>query len=234
VEQTRIPGFDRLSWADRRVSVERERNTYLLRLPQQQQRKTYQQAKKNFKHTAAYVHLNFDERRNLTRKVADCVAGWTFARLFAECIDKIHFAPARTQRTTDEQAFEQVVARFEQFLNNTRGSQEDNFGLLVHDNNPTVAAKHTRLMRAFHSAGTLWTDIRWIIETPLFVESSLTRMVQVADLCGFALRRYLENREVDLFQRIFARADRIAGTAVGVRHFTRPNCDCMICAAHRR
>ncbi|OGA56302.1 MAG: hypothetical protein A3F77_14390 [Betaproteobacteria bacterium RIFCSPLOWO2_12_FULL_67_28] len=74
-----------------------------------------------------------------------------------------------------------------------------------------------------------------IIETPLFVDSSLTSMVQLADLCGFALRRYVENGEAELFERIFRIADRNSrGIVVGVRHFTSMQCSCRICAAHRQ
>jgi len=58
-------------------------------------------------------------------------------------------------------------------------------------------------------------------------------MVQVADLCSYALRRYLENNETGLFEKIFPRADRKDGKVVGVRHFTNPTkpCTCKICAS---
>lgn len=156
------------------------------------------------------------------------------ARLFAECIDKIHFDPNRSGKAVDEQAFEQVVSRFEQYLEKTEEKRgQRNYGLLVHDNNETVTRKHTHLMRGYYEQGTLWTSVERIIETPLFVDSSLTSMVQVADLCSYALRRYLENGETDLFERIFSRADRVGTTAVGVRHFTTLTCACEICQAHR-
>src|SRR5262249_4335152 len=115
-------------------------------------------------------------------------------------------------------------------------SEQSGFGLLVHDNNQTVAGKHTEMMRRFHTSGkTLWTDVERIIETPLFVDSRLTRLVQVADLCSYALRRYVENNESDLFGRVFHRADRFKGIAVGVRHFTAlsSGCVCEICRTHR-
>jgi len=54
-------------------------------------------------------------------------------------------------------------------------------------------------MKQFHQKGTLWTRINNIIETPLFVESQLTSMIQIADVCAYALRRYLENGEEELF-----------------------------------
>ena len=108
------------------------------------------------------------------------------------------------------------------------------YGLLIHDNNETVAKRHTELMKRFHERGTLWTEVNRIIETPLFVDSQLTGMIQIADLCAYALRRYLENQEDDLFDLVFARADRKGDTAVGVRHFTQPDCTCKICLSHRK
>lgn len=99
----------------------------------------------------------------------------------------------------------------------------------------TVARKHTSLMKKFHRDGTIWTDIKNIIETPLIVDSQLTGMVQIADLCSFALRRYLENGERILFDQIFKRADRLRnGITVGVRHFTNMQCQCCTCASHRK
>jgi hypothetical protein len=167
-------------------------------------------------------------------EVAKIISNWGFARLFAECIDKLHFDPARTGKTVEEQAFEQVLSRFETYLQKTDGSQQQSiYGLLVHDNNQTVAKKHTNQMRKYHKDGTLWTSVNRTIETPLFVDSSLTRMVQVADLCSYALRRYVENGEGELFREVFSRADRYYNTVVGVRHYTDLSCSCEICQAHR-
>ena len=234
LEQSRIPDFESMDWAARRAAVEQKRNAYLLNLQRTCQSKTYRQVKKNFAHTSPYVHLTLDERRSLARDVARRVSSWGYARLFAECIDKLHFNPILANRTADEQAFEQVVSRFERFLANIEepGGQRI-YGILVHDNNETVARKHTQLMRDFLRTGTLWTAVSRIIETPLFVNSSLTSMVQIADLCAYALRRYLENGEVDLFKIIFSRADRFQNRAVRVRHFTTADCVCEICQAHR-
>lgn len=234
VEQRRITGFEQLDWNDRRSAVQRERTTHLLQLQRQPHQRTYKQVRKNYKHTEPYTHLTYDERVELVQGIADIVGGWGFARLFAECINKIYFDRNKTARSITEQAFEQIVSRFEQYLQRTEQEGRRNFGLLVHDNNETIARKHTALMRIFHNQGTLWTRVQRIIETPLFVDSKLTSMVQIADLCSYALRRFLENQEVDLFRRIFPRADRVGSTAVGVRHFTELSCGCEICLAHRQ
>lgn len=107
--------------------------------------------------------------------------------------------------------------------------------MLIHDNNETVSKKHTKLMKEFHEVGTFWAPITQLIETPLFVDSQLTSMVQIADLCSYVLRRYLENNEDRLFDKIFRIADRKRdGTVVGIRHFTNPLCTCKISLAHRK
>jgi hypothetical protein len=236
LEQVRIPGFQPLDWAGRRSAVDRARAAHLLALQKNQNHAAYRQAKKNYAHSRAYTHLTFDERIDALRAVADTIGSWSSAFLFAECIDKTHFDPNRSQRTIGEQAFEQVISRFQQYLSSVspdKASPKDAFALLVHDNNQNVARKHTDLMRQFHTNGTLWTTVDNIIETPLFVDSSLTRMVQMVDLCAYALRRYVENGETDLFRRVFARAHRAKGKTVGIRHFAGLTCQCEICVSHR-
>lgn len=230
VEQQQIPDFDKLDYSQRRMRVESLRKAELFRLQRLNNHKHYKQTKKNFQHTISYLHLTLDERKAFVLEIARAVARWSSARLFAECIDKIHFDPVRTGKTVDEQAFEQIVSRFEQYLRHVQGGH----GLLIHDNNETVAKRHTALMKKYHSAGTLWTEVSNIVETPLFVDSQLTSMVQIADLCAYALRRYLENSETELFNLVFQRADRKNRTVVGARHFTVSNCQCAICKAHRR
>jgi Protein of unknown function (DUF3800) len=233
IEQSQISGFSALGYMQRRSQVESMRKAELFRLQRSKNSKLYKQTKKNYQKTESYIHLSFDERRNLIKELAQYLSNWSFARLFAECVDKVHFDPNIARKTIDEQSFEQVVSRFEQYLQNIQNTQSG-YGLLIHDNNETVAKKHTDLMKKFHQQGTLWTNLQNIVETPLFVDSQLTSMVQIADLCAYALRRYLENNEDELFDLIFQRADRIGKTVVGVRHFTNSSCSCKICTAHRR
>ena len=234
LEQDRIPNFSLLDVEQRRSQTEEQRKAELLRLQRVGNHRHYKQTRKNFTKTAAYIHLTYDERKAFITEVADCVAGWGYARLFAECVDKIHFDPLRNPYSLDELVFAQIVSRFEQYLENIGEPAKRSFGLLIHDNNETVASKHTQLMKFFHQEGTLWTDINNIIETPLFVDSELTSLVQIADLCSYSLRRYLENGERQLFDLVFQRADRKGNTVVGIRHFTKPSCDCDICVGHRR
>lgn len=232
IEQTRIASFDSLDYQRRRSLVESLRKAELLRLQRAGNPRLYKQTRKNYRQTEGYIHLSYNERRNLMTQVAQCVSEWGFARLFAECVDKVHFDPSKTTQSIDEQCFEQVVSRFEQYLQII--GKGECCGLLIHDNNPTVAKRHTELMKRFHQKGTVWTTIKNLIETPLFVDSQLTSMVQIADVCAYALRRYLENNDEELFDLVFQRADRKDEVVVGVRHFSKPGCSCRICCAHRK
>ena len=228
LEQSQIDGFEHMDVAQRRSAVTSRRTAELLRL-QKADNKRFKQTRKNYRKTDAYIHLSRAERHQAVTDIASLISDWGVVRLFAECIDKVHFDPTITNVPIHEQAFEQVVSRFEQFLRNTQSG----YGLLIHDNNQTVAKRHTDLMKTFLRKGTLWTQIEHVIETPMFVDSQLTSMVQLADLCAYAVRRYLENSEDQLFDLVFKRADRIGDTSVGVRHFTSPGCSCKICASHR-
>ena len=228
VEQQAIPGFESMTADRRRTEVRRRRHAELLRLQKLNTPRHYKQTRKNYEKTEAYVHLTLDERRQIVTDIAKLISEWGVVRLFAECVDKLHFDPTIANTTVHEQAFEQVVSRFERYLQNLQSG----YGLLIHDNNETVAKRHTELMKTFLQRGTLWTQIEHVIETPMFVDSQLTGMVQLADLCAYAIRRYLENSEEDLFDLVFQRADRAGGVSVGVRHFTSPGCRCKICASH--
>jgi hypothetical protein len=231
-EQSQIKDFEKLGYPERRREVEKIRLGRLLQL-QGEQRKTF---KKYVAQTEGYSHLTFAERKEFVLHLAKKISGWGFSRLFAECIDKVHFDPSRSTYDVDEQAFEQVITRFQTFLSKipVPPGEKKNYGILIHDNNPAGEANLTELMKRFQMKGTLWRDIDSIIEIPLFVDSKLTGMVQVADFCAYTLRRYVENQEEELFDSIFQRADRYYDVAVGTRHFTDKTCRCKICQAHSR
>lgn len=229
LEQSKIPDFDKISYDDRRREVVKMRKSEIFKVQKSKDTKGLKQLKKNYKHTEPYIHLTHNERMDFLREIADLIGKSSFIRIFAECIDKIFFDPTRAKQSVDEQALEQLVSRFEHYMSNVSSKGEKVHGLLVHDNNETVCKKHTALMKQFHKKGTLWTSIKHIVETPLFVDSALTDMIQIADLCSIALRRYLENGDKDLFDRISPRFDKHKGKLVGVRHYTETSCTCDIC-----
>jgi hypothetical protein len=236
LEQERIPNFANLDHAVRRAAVQVEREKWLIKTAALGTREKLDNVKTNLRKTAPYVHLTQDERTQLLRDLADLVGDWHDTRLFAEAQDKTCYSKtAPPASPLYELAFTQIVSRFQMFL--TYKGQRDGktlFGMMVHDNNQTISRRLTDLMRHFHKDGTKWRDIPQIIETPMFVDSSLTAMVQLADLCAYATRRFFENRETDLFDRIYPRFDRTNARVVGIRHYRhRATCACRVCVDHR-
>ena len=227
VEQHSIPEFELMDRTQRHREVSVIRSARLSQL-KRVSAKNHREAKRNFEKTAAYIHLSHAERRQAVHDVARLFGSWGQTRIFAECIDKSSFVSNPKGNNIQESAFEQIVSHFERYLQDSNTG----YGILIHDNNPTVARRHTDLMRRFLDSGTVWTNIERVIETPMFVDSQLTSMVQLADLVAYALRRYLENGEEELFDLVFQRADRIGSATVGIRHFTTLNCPCKICASH--
>jgi len=234
IEQDKISNFEKLSYKQRRIAVAKERTKYLVQLNSQGKTKKLSRVKRDYSKNEEYIHLTLKEREDFVLDVAKQIGRWTKARIFAECIDKAHYSQPKSQyESINHQAFEQLVSRFETYLKiATRNLGNKQFGLLIHDNNETVERKHTEMMTKYQETGTLWTSINNIIDTPLFVDSKLTSMVQIADLCSFALRRYLERSEEPLYNEVIKRADKKEERMVGVRHYTAGTCTCNMCTNH--
>jgi hypothetical protein len=234
-EQEKIKGFDSMSRSERSAAVTVERNAWLIRTAALKSKEQLDNLKKTLRKTNEYTHLTRGERLALLRSLCDVIRKWGDARLFAEACDKASFGAVIPAKPLYEEAFTQMVNRFQAFLSHKgRYEKRDIFGLLVHDINETVSRKLTDMMRRFHAAGTFWWQIDRIIETPLFVDSKLTAMVQLADLCAYATRRFFENKETDLFDRIYGRFDRTGTRVVGIRHYRyHADCACRVCKEHR-
>jgi hypothetical protein len=233
VEQEKIPRFEFLNHDDRRRAVRAERTAFLRTILNPKKLREY----KNFyRHTEPYIHLTQKERAFFLETVATEIGAWGHCRLFGEAIDKRSWKKGPPE--IFEQAFSQVISRFQHFLVNRPkvSAQEIRLhGLLIQDNNPTEAPRLTRLMREFHKRGTMWTQIPNIAETPLFVDSALTGMVQAADVCAYATRRFFDKGETMLFDKVYGRFDRHGGKVVGLRHFTGASpCECRVCVEHGR
>lgn len=234
VEQEKIASFESLTDLERRNKVEQERKQFLRLTAATKSQKQLREKSKQYSKTSPFIHLTLNERINCLRDAADELSKWQNARLFAEAIDKV--ACGYSPDTIFENAFSQVITRFQTFLDNRgRAIQEDLSGLVIQDNNPTVSLKLTKLMRKYHKHGTIWRDITRIVETPLFVDSELTSMVQLADLCAYSIRRFFDANEDDFFNRFYSRFDRSGERVVGIRHYTgSKSYDCRVCKDHCR
>jgi len=228
VEQNNIPNLNRLSSPTRRAEVEKNIRRRAGVIGVSGNRERIKNYRKECNKIRPYIHLTFDERKQAIVDLATEMGKWRNSRIFAEAISKPDFIiPGKGPY---EVAFEQVLTRFQAFLQFT-----NNQGIVIHDNNTTVAPRLTEIMRKFHLTGTFFRKISNIIETPLFVDSSLTSMIQLADVGAYVLRKFIEKAQSDLWDLIKSRVDKKNNIAVGIRHYTgRRMCSCSICQSHGR
>lgn len=233
-EQDEIAGFEQMSHDDRRKAVIQAR---ALRIQHYKSNKTadaLKSLKKIYKNTEAYIHLTESERKRFIYDLVSRVKKWTHARIFAEIIDKTNYTPPAPNLTPESQAFERIVTRIEKYLSHISGEQKE-YGLLIHDECESVTDAHVFNMRRYYRRGTFRSEIKHIIETPLFVSSNHTNMVQIADCCAYAIRRHYDSADSSLYQHIKARADKINSNMVGFNHYTSDmHCNCELCRARRK
>ena len=231
-EQERIPNFETLDDKNRRALVEIERKKDIAKASLKGEI-AIRGLRKNYNKTKHYIHLTHAERIATLQDVADKLSRWNDIRLFGDAHKKNSLSSSQCDRSR-EFALEQVTTRYNTYLENVYGP--DALGIMVHDQNQAVSLKLTSLFRKWLSNGTTFSNISHIAETPLFVDSSLTVMIQVADLVAYTTRRFFDNNETDLFDRIYPRFDRTPGGAlVGLRHYTgKTSCKCRVCSDHVR
>jgi len=223
-EQSMVPGFESMDSDSRKKAVLGLRALNLARPRKNSKQK---ELLKNYRKTEPYIHISYNERAEFIEVLAGIIKSWVDCRIFGEAHDKACSSGDKAY----EIAFEQIVTRFNTFLSQAANAT----GIIVQDNNETVCRRLTAKMREYHRRGTLWSDIDNIVETPLFVDSQLTSMVQIADLCAYATRRFFEKGETRFFNPIYDRFDRSKGKLVGLRHYTgMQRCMCRVCIDHGR
>jgi hypothetical protein len=233
-EQNKVANFLTLDRISRRRETQKVRDSMLIAKAALSGASSVISDRKNYKKTQSYIHLSHAERSACLAELVALISSWKDCVLFAECTDKRSFNGKAPRIPPFNEAFTQVVTRFHRYLVRCVPQPQ---GMLIQDQNDTVAKRLTTLMRDFHDNGTKWLQaIPQIVETPLFVNSEYTSMVQMADLCAFAVRRYCEFGETALFNPLlpkFAIDQRNSTTnyLVGIRHYTgTKTCACKICA----
>lgn len=224
-EQEKVPGFVELGTAARYEAVQGVRQREMQEEWPQLSSKHRRERSRTYRYTDPYVHLSYPERVQLLDDAVGIVGSYRHGvTLFAEAIDKDALRPGVDPI---DQAFTQVVTRFEAFLKRRR--QPKQWGILAIDHDEHKASRLASMLRRFQREGARWREIDRVIEAPFFFESETSSGVQVTDLCAYALRRYLENSEEKWFSIIFNKFDRTTTGLHGIRHYTRAGCPCMIC-----
>lgn len=225
-EQSIIPRFDELSRRARYDAViewrkRRQREDWPNLAPNARDRE-----KKDFRKTEPFIHLTRDEREALCLKALKIIGDHTRGvTLFGQAIDKRTLPPGVDAA---EVAFSRLIDSFEIFLQH---HAQNPWGMVVVDHDQTQKERYTAMLQRLQQTEHYRGGVDRIIESPFFLDSRANAGVQVADLCAFALRRYLENQEEERFAAIFHKFHRAAdGGLCGLKHLTSAGCACKICS----
>ena len=133
-----------------------------------------------------------------------------------------------------ELAFEDLCSRFNLYLARLRASGDRQQGLLILDES-THETTLRRMVRDFQTLGTQWGVIRNLADTPFFVDSRASRLVQLADHVAYSTFRRYNARDTQYFDIFASKFDSADGVIHGLAHkqTVDPMCMCPACLSRR-
>ena len=124
-------------------------------------------------------------------------------KAFGVVVDKQTVAPADPV----ERAFEEICNRFNLFLSRLQSrSDEPQRGLVVMDKSHYEETLQGLASR-FREQGTRWGTLRNMAEVPMFVDSTASRLIQLADLLAWAIWRRYEYSDARYLDPLLGRFD---------------------------
>lgn len=152
------------------------------------------------------------------------------ARVFACAVHKASYP----DRDPVELAFEDLCSRFNIYLNRLRAAGDRQKGLLILDKS-TYETTLQKLARDFQTIGTRWNVIRNFADTPFFVDSRTSRLVQLADHVAYSVFRRYNARDTQYFDIFASKFDSENEVIHGLAHKQTidPNCMCPACLSRR-
>ncbi len=172
-----------------------------------------------------YDDWSYKRRRMLLDAVYQVIAQ-SRATLFAIALEKESTSP-----TFYEDAFEQIVSKFDRMLQRrNQESKEHQRGLVVIANSKYQTNITDRARRVW-SDGHRWGKLQAIADIPYFAPAANTRLLQLADFAANAVFRRYERGVIQHFDPIAQRFDGGDGDMYGLVHKARErwNCFCPAC-----
>lgn len=175
--------------------------------------------------------MSREEAQGVIKAVLNVVRNsYETARVFACAIHKASFPG----RDPVELAFEDLCSRFDRYLCRLRAQSDRQRGILILDESAHETTLQ-QMARDFRTLGTRWGVVRNLAETPLFVDSSASRVVQVADHVAYAVFRRYNAGDAQYFDIIAPKFDSCDGVIHGLAHKQTmdPMCMCIACMSRR-
>ena len=175
--------------------------------------------------------MSQEDARGTIKSVLDVLGNaYDSARAFACVVHKASFP----NRDPMEIAFEDLCSRFDRYLRRLRADGQTQRGLLILDKS-TYETTLQRMSVEFRTLGTRWGVIRNLADTPLFVDSRASRVIQLADHLAHAVFRRYQSGDTQYFDRIARKFDSEDGIIHGLAHkeLGNPRCMCIACLSRR-
>ncbi len=176
--------------------------------------------------------MSRSDRVTLMKKIYRTVArDQKGVSLFGVALSK-HDMPkaAPIQKTCEEMA-----GHFDAYLQSLEAEgEEKQRGLMIFDQSrheKTVQA----LMTEYRTTGASFGRVRHLAEVPLFTDSKITRMLQLADFVAYAIYRRFESGDAQFFDIILPRFVEAGGVIHGLVHLNanKRECYCPACLTRR-
>ena len=154
--------------------------------------------------------------------------------LFGIAMQKSDFPKASPiQRTCEEMA-----GHFDAYLMSLEiadAQQEKQRGLMIFDQ-----SRHERtvqaLMAQYRTTGASFGRVKHLADVPLFTDSKITRMLQLADFVAYAIYRRYQSSDAQFLDMILPRFNESGGVLHGLFHLNLnySDCYCPACFSRRR
>ncbi len=180
---------------------------------------------------APWRAMSREEAQGVIKAVLEILKGsYDTAKVFACAIHK----PSYPSRDLMELAFEDLCSRFDLYLRRLQAQGDRQRGLIILDESAHETSLQ-RMARDFRTLGTQWGVIRNLAETPLFVDSRASRVVQLADHVAYAVFRRYNAHDAQYFDILASKIDSADGVIHGLAHkqVVDPNCMCIACLSRR-
>ncbi len=179
--------------------------------------------------SAPWDKLTKEEAQGVIKAVLKVVVeAHDSAKIFACAIHKKSYA-----QNSMHMAFEDLTQRFDNYLKSLYSSGDRQKGLLILDD----SAHETDLLqlaRNFRQSGTQWGAIKSLADTPFFVNSKSSRVIQIADHIAYSVFRRYNHGDTQYFDIIAERFHIVDQVVHGLAHKQRLNPSCMCPACHSR
>jgi len=175
-----------------------------------------------------------DRENVLTRAYEKIAATADNIVIFAVVMEKASFAGIDPVTKTCEELAGHFDA-FLEYLETRPGSQNDKErGLMVFDESNHEKTLHA-LIEQYRNTGASFGRVRHLAEIPMFTDSRLTRMLQIADLIAYAAFRRYEHGDSKYLDIILHKFHQSGGKLHSLMHLNRnyDNCFCPACMSRR-